>query len=67
MNFPDQPLFHLLYFVVNTAGVGSLIVALIALGSLSAYFMTLRWIRNAAQEEELEEYAYPTPSLHHQR
>ncbi len=64
MNFPDTPFYHLLYWLVNTAGVGSLVVLAIGLISIGAYLLTLRWIARGANLPELEDYPYPTPALH---
>jgi len=64
MNFPQTPFFHLLYFLVNTVGVGSLVVFAVGLISIIAYALTLRWIASANRADELEDYAYPTPALH---
>ncbi len=64
MNFPDTPFYHFLYYLMNTAGVGSLVVLAIGLISIGAYLLTLRWIARGADLPELEDYAYPTPALH---
>jgi len=64
MNFPHSPLFNFLYWLINTAGLGSVIVGLIAAISIVSYGLTLRWISRGAQADEAEEYAYPTPTLH---
>lgn len=65
MNFPlDNPIFQFFYWLVNTAGLGGLIVGLIVIISVSAYGSALRWIARGAQADELETYAYPTPALH---
>jgi hypothetical protein len=65
MNFPlDNPIFQSLYWLVNTPGLGGLVVALIVIISVTAYGSALRWIARGAQADELETYAYPTPALH---
>jgi len=65
MNFPmDNPIFQFLYWLINTPGLGSLGVLLIAIASVAAYGTALRWIARGAQADEPEEYAYPTPALH---
>jgi len=64
MNFPQTPLFRFLYWLVNTPGVGSLVVLLIGGGSILAYGLTLRWIVRGGEADEEETYAYPTPALH---
>lgn len=63
MNFPmEYPVFQFFYWLVNTAGLGGIVVALLGGGSVLAYALTLRWIRSAADERDT--YAYPTPGLH---
>jgi hypothetical protein len=65
MNFPmDNPLFQLFYWLVNTAGLGGIVVGIVGTGSLLAYALTLRWIYKGGQTDEVETYAYPTPALH---
>jgi hypothetical protein len=65
MNFPmDNPLFQFFYWLVNTAGLGGIVVGLVGGGSLLAYALTLRWIHQGGQSDEAETYAYPTPALH---
>lgn len=64
MNFPmEHPLFQFLYWLINTAGVGGITVLLVGAGSLTAYFLTLRWITRAAEADEVEVYAFPTSTL----
>lgn len=64
MNFPlDNPIFQFFYWLVNTPGVGGVVVALAGGGSLLAYGLTLHRIR-AAKDEGNETYSYPTPALH---
>ncbi len=66
MNFPmEYPIFQFFYWLVNTPGVGSAIVALAGIGSMAVYFLTLRHIR-AAKDVRGEAYAFPTPALHEQ-
>jgi hypothetical protein len=65
MNFPLQdPIFQFLYWLVNTPGLGGLVVGLIVFISLGAYSSALRWIAQGAQANDSETYAYPTPALH---
>ena len=64
MNFPDSPIFELFYWIVNTPGVGGLLVGLIVIISVSAAGSALRWIAQGAHADEVETYAYPTPALH---
>lgn len=64
MNFPmDFPLFRFLYWLINTAGVGGITVLLVGGGSLTVYFLTLRWIARGAKADEVEVYAFPTSTL----
>ena len=65
MNIPESSLLDWLYTLINTPGVGSLIVVLLATGMLIAVALMLRWIARGAEADEPEEYAYPTPALHH--
>ncbi|OIO92163.1 MAG: hypothetical protein AUK03_10115 [Anaerolineae bacterium CG2_30_64_16] len=60
MNFPmDLPLFRFLYWLVNTAGVGSAVVGLIATVVITGYGLTLRWIAAGAKADERATYLYP--------
>ena len=64
MNFPiGLPIYQLFNFLVNTPGVGSVLVALAGIGSITGYFITLKNIR-AAKDEPGDVYTFPTPSLH---
>lgn len=64
MNFPlEYPLFEFLYWMINTAGLGGLIAIVLGGGSLTAYLLTLRWVKRGAEAEEVQTYAYPTPAL----
>jgi hypothetical protein len=65
MNFPESSFFDLLYTLINTPGIGSIVAVLLAAGILIAVALTLRWIVRGAEVDEGEEYAYPTPALHH--
>jgi hypothetical protein len=68
MNFPDEPTFRFLYWLINTAGLGSLVVTLAGGGLVTAVALTLNWIRRGAYADEVEVYAHPTPSLiHHEQ
>jgi hypothetical protein len=64
MLFPNEPIFNFLYALMNTPGVGGLAVLLVGAGSVLAYGLALRWIKQGAQAREPEVYAYPTPALH---
>ena len=65
MNFPESSFFDWLYILIDTPGVGSIIAVLVAVIILIAVTVTLRWIVRGADADEPEEYAYPTPALHH--
>ena len=67
MNFPESQFLDWLYTLINTPGVGSIIAVLLAVSILIAVVLTLRWIARGADADETEEYAYPTPALHHRR
>ncbi len=65
MNFPlGNPIFQFFYWLVNTAGVGSITVGIIVIIALISAGSALRWIARGAQSDDLETYAYPTPALH---
>lgn len=68
MNFPlNYPFFQLLYWLVDTVGVGGAVVFLVSGGSVLAYGLTLYWIHRGGQDDDPETYTYPTPTLlgHH--
>jgi Gpi18-like mannosyltransferase len=67
MNFPDQPIIHFLYWLIDTAGLGSIIVAIAGGGMVTAVALTLNWIRRGSYADESEIYAHPTPSLLHHK
>jgi len=65
MNFPlDFPIFRLLLWLVDTAGVGGIVVSLFGGGTLVAYGLALWWIRAGGQADEVDTYSYPTAALH---
>lgn len=65
MNFPmEYPLFRFFYWLINTAGIGGIVATFLGVSSITAYVLTLRWIKGGANVEERETYAYPTPALH---
>ncbi|MBI3762140.1 MAG: hypothetical protein HY260_09805 [Chloroflexi bacterium] len=67
MNFPMQyPIFQFFYWLVNTPGLGGIIVGFVGGGSVVAYALTLRWINDGGQADEGETYTFPTPGLRHQ-
>ena len=63
MNFPESPFLSFLYWLLNTPGIGGIIVGLLALAMLTSIGLTLRWIKRGADVDEAEAYAYPTPAL----
>ena len=65
MNFPESLLCDWIYNIINTHCVGILIAVMMAVTILIAVALTLRWIARGAEADEPEEYAYPTPALHH--
>ncbi len=65
MNFPENPLFEFLYWLINTPPIGGIAVILVGVGCVLAYGLTLRWIVRGREADETETYAYPTPALHH--
>ena len=38
------------YWLINTPGIGALIVFAVGLGVLAAYGLTIRWIQNAPRD-----------------
>ncbi len=65
MNFPENPLFEFLYWLINTPPVGGIAVILVGAGCILAYGLILHWIVRGREADEHETYAYPTPTLHH--
>jgi hypothetical protein len=64
MNFPlDYPLFRLVYWLVDTAGIGGIIALLVGGGSLTIYLLTLRWIAKGGDVDDPETYVFPTSTL----
>jgi hypothetical protein len=65
MNFPlENPIFQFFYWLMNTPGVGGVIVILIVAASILIYAAALVWIRRGSLADEPETYAYPTSALH---
>jgi hypothetical protein len=59
MNIPiDSPYFQFLYWVINTPGIGSVIIWLVILSALAIYGMFLRQIHMARGKGE-DSYPYP--------
>jgi len=66
MSFPmSQPIFQFFYWLVNTPGLGGVVILLLTLGTVLAAILTLHWISNGSRAEESESYSFPTPSLYH--
>ena len=63
MNFPDTPFFELVYWFLNTAGIGGVVSILLAVGLISGFLSAIRWIVMGAKADENEVYSYPTSSL----
>jgi hypothetical protein len=60
MNFPMQyPIFQFFYWLVNTPGVGGIIVMLIGAICTGGAFFLLRWIAQAAKVGGNETYSFP--------
>ncbi len=53
MNFPmEKPLFQFFYWLVNTPGIGSVVIGLLVGATVTVCFLTLRWIISAKNESE---------------
>ncbi len=66
MNFPNtQPLFQFFYWLVNTPGLGGIVLIVLTLSVVVAAISTFRWIYVGGKGEETETYSYPTPPLYH--
>lgn len=65
MNFPlENPIFRFFYWLMNTPGVGGVVVILIVVVSILIYAGALVWIHRGSRADESETYAYPTSALH---
>ncbi len=66
MNFPmTQPIFQFFYWLVNTPGLGGIVLMTLLPGTALAIILTLNWIRKGGQVDEAETYSFPTPALFH--
>lgn len=63
MNFPDTPFFHLVYWLLNTAGIGGIFSLVLATSLITGFFLAIRWVVMGAKADENEVYSYPTSSL----
>jgi hypothetical protein len=65
MNFPmESPIFQFFYWLVNTVGIGGIVVGVLATSLMLTYASVLLWISNGANAKESETFTYPTSSLH---
>ena len=64
MNFPlENPLFRLLYWLINTAGIGGVIILVIAGGLVTTFILVMLWVTAGSYVDEPDIYTYPTHSL----
>lgn len=64
MNFPlEYDLFRFLYWLINTPGIGGILVILIVLTLVLVILMVFRWIMLGTHADEAEVYSYPTRTL----
>jgi hypothetical protein len=63
MNFPDEPFFRFVHWLIDTPTIGGVIVLSISGGIFIIFLLTLDWIVLGAQADEDETYTYPTPTL----
>lgn len=53
MNFPmEKPLLQFFYWLVNTPGIGAVVIGLLVGTAVTVFFLTLRWIASAKSESE---------------
>ena len=65
MNFPmEKPIFQFLFWLMNTPGLGGIVVSLVVGGALAIYARGLFFIAAGAKANEADTYVYPTPTLH---
>ncbi len=66
VNFPNsQPLYQFFYWLVNTPGLGGIVLIVLTFSVVVAAIATFRWIYAGGKGEETETYSYPTPPLYH--
>ncbi len=66
MNFPMvQPIFQFFYWLVNTPGLGGIVLLVLSSGAVLGACGTLFWINRGKQVDEGDTYSYPTSSLFH--
>ncbi len=60
---PDLPLLRLIFWIINTPGLGGIYLGAIDVICLGGFVMALRWIVHGGHADENGTYAYPTPTL----
>jgi len=63
MRFPENALLEFVYWLINTPGLGGIVVGLLGVTILTIVSLTLRWIVKGGEADEKEEYVYPTSTL----
>lgn len=64
MNFPlEHGIFRLIYWILNTPGIGGLAALLIGGGIVFSVVSALRWIFVAGTIDDDHIYSFPTSSL----
>lgn len=66
MQIQPNPIFTLLYWLLNTPGIGALIVALLGTFLVVLFASVLRWIAKGSSANESAVFTYPTEGLHDQ-
>ncbi len=67
MNFPMmQPIFQFFYWLVNTPGLGGVVLVVLVLCVSLAALSALNWISAGSRADESETYSHPSPSLFHE-
>lgn len=65
MNFPDEPFFRSIFWIINTPGIGGIVASLIGVGAITLYSLAVRWVINGGNADEAEVYTFPTATLLH--
>lgn len=63
MNFPDEPFFRFVHWLIDTPSLGGLVVLIISSTMLIIFSLTLYWIMRGAEADEEDVYLFPTPTL----
>jgi len=67
MDIPfDNPILKYIYWLLNTPGVGGIVVGFIGASLVLSYGFMVKWISDGDKSPEDETYTYPTPALHKQ-